>query len=118
MDLEQLLGSAASIRATRLSADGPQGRLPLTEDMLLNEPSGSLFGLTQNAGMGWDPGEVNRPAYLILTTMGGLRGDDGRPIALGYHTGHWELGLLARQAAETLRAEGALPFAAYVSDPC
>ncbi len=32
--------------------DGPVGSLALTEDMLLNAPSGDLFGLTQNAGMG------------------------------------------------------------------
>ena len=118
MLIETLLGGAETVRSSRIIANGPQGRLPLTEDMLLNEPSGNLFGLTQNAGMGWELSEVNRPAFLILTTMGGLRGEDGKPIALGYHTGHWELGLLVREAAETLRAEGALPFAAYVSDPC
>ena len=39
-------------------------------------------------------------------------------VALGYHTGHWEIGLLVREAAETLRAAGAIPFAAYCSDPC
>ena len=50
--------------------------------------------------------------------MGGLRGNDGEPIALGYHTGHWEIGLLVREAAETLRAHGAIPFAGYCSDPC
>ncbi len=53
-----------------------------------------------------------------MSTQGGLRDSDGSPIALGYHTGHWEIGLLVRAAAETLRAEGALPFAAYCSDPC
>ncbi|MBE0697542.1 MAG: dihydroxy-acid dehydratase, partial [Anaerolineaceae bacterium] len=118
MNIENILGGAEPVRTTLISAEGPQGRLPLTEEMLQNEPSGNLFGLTQNVGMGWDAAEVNRPAFLILTTMGGLRGEDGRPIALGYHTGHWELGLLLREAAETLRAQGALPFAAYVSDPC
>ncbi len=115
---QEILGSAAPIRGTRLSGDGPPGRLPLTEEMLLHEPSGNLFGLTQNAGMGWRPDEVNHPATLILSTLGGLRAEDGTPIALGYHTGHWELGLLVRAAAETLRAQGALPFAGYVSDPC
>jgi xylonate dehydratase len=116
--LEEILGQADTIRGTRTSAEGPQGHLPLTGDMLLHEASGTLFGLSQNAGMGWDPAEVNHPAYLILSTMGGLRAEDGRPVALGYHTGHWELGLLVRQAAETLKAQGAVPFAAYVSDPC
>jgi putative YjhG/YagF family dehydratase len=86
--------------------------------MLRSEPSGNLFGLTQDAGMGWNPDALGGPEYLILSTMGGLRNEDGRPTALGYHTGHWEVGLLVREAAETLRAEGAVPFAAYVSDPC
>lgn len=116
--LADILGSAGQVEATRTHGSGPAGQLPLTAEMLLNEPSGHLFGLTQNAGMGWDPTEVGRTQFLIVSTQGGLRDDDGRPIALGYHTGHWEIGLLVRQAAETLRAQGALPFAAYCSDPC
>lgn len=116
--IENILGAAEPVRATRTTGDGPQGSLPLTEDMLLHEPSGNLFGLTQNAGMGWTPAEVNHPAYLVLSTLGGLRGEDGQPLALGYHTGHWELGLLVREAALTLRGAGALPFSGYVSDPC
>lgn len=116
--LDEIFGAAGPVRASRTAGDGPAGRLPLTDEMLRNEPSGNLFGLTQNAGMGWDPSESTRPAYLILSTMGGMRGEDGRPVALGYHTGHWELGLLVREAADTLRAQGCLPFAAYVSDPC
>jgi len=115
---DQILGSAETLPASRVMGQGPEGKLPLTEEMLLYEPSGNLFGLTQNAGMGWDPDEVNRPAFLILSTLGGLRADDGRPVALGYHTGHWELGLLVREAAEALRSQGAIPFAGYCSDPC
>lgn len=115
---EDLAGSALPIHSTRLLGKGPAGRLPLTEEMLLHEPSGNLFGLTQNAGMRWNPEEVNRPNFLILSTMGGLRAADGAPIALGYHTGHWELEYLVREAAQTLREQGALPFAAYCSDPC
>jgi xylonate dehydratase len=90
----------------------------LTPEMLRTEPSGNLFGLTQNAGMGWDPAALGRPEYLIVSTLGGLRAEDGEPIALGYHTGHWEIGLLVREAAEELRDLGALPFAAFCSDPC
>lgn len=116
--LDQILGSAAYAGSTRLQADGPAGQLPLTAEMLRDEPSGNLFGLTQNAGMGWNPAEVNRPQYLILSTQGGLRQPDGSPLALGYHTGHWEVELLARQAAETLREQEALPFSATCSDPC
>lgn len=113
-----MLGSAETIATSRIEGDGPDGRLPLTAEMLRNEPSGNLFGLTQNAGMGWRPEALGGPQYVIVSTMGGLRSEQGEPIALGYHTGHWEIGLLVRRAAETLRAAGAIPFAVYCSDPC
>jgi putative YjhG/YagF family dehydratase len=61
---------------------------------------------------------VGRTQYLILSTQGGLRAENGEPIALGYHTGHWEIGLLVRAAAETFREQGVLPFSATCSDPC
>ena len=102
----------------RTRAPGPSGSLPLTESMLREWSSGDLFGMTQNAGMGWDPSELGRKQFLILSTQGGMRAEDGRPIALGYHTGHWEIGLLTKAAAETIRDSKGLPFAAYVSDPC
>ncbi|HKH91001.1 MAG TPA: YjhG/YagF family D-xylonate dehydratase [Gemmatimonadaceae bacterium] len=104
--------------AGRLAGEGPAGQLPYTPEMLREAPSGDLFGLTQNVGMGWSPTKLQGPEYVIVSTMGGLRAEDGRAVALGYHTGHWEIGLLVREAAETLRAAGAIPFAAYVSDPC
>jgi putative YjhG/YagF family dehydratase len=116
--LDQILETPQPVDANRLQGEGPAGKLPLTEEMLLNEPSGNLFGLSQNAGMGWNPDEAGRPQYLIISTQGGLRDSDGSPVALGYHTGHWEIGLLVRQAAETFRAQGVVPFAAYCSDPC
>lgn len=116
--LESVLGGADPIPSTRLFGQPPSGELPLDAESLRNEPSGNLFGLTQNAGMGWPAAQVRRDQFLILSTMGGLREPDGTPLALGYHTGHWELGLLVRKAAETLRDAGALPFAAYCSDPC
>ena len=100
------------------SAAGPAGSLPLDDDMLRNWPSGDLFGLSQNAGMGWDPAAMTGPQFLLLSTQGGIRADDGTPVALGYHTGHWEVGLLVAEAARTLKAAGAVPFAAYCSDPC
>jgi putative YjhG/YagF family dehydratase len=86
--------------------------------MLRERPSGDLFGLTQDVGMGWSPGELHGPQVVIVSTLGGLRAEDGRPVALGYHTGHWEIGLLVREAALALREDGAVPFAAYCSDPC
>lgn len=119
MTLQDWFGNTPTERyAVRTRAAGPSGRLPLTETLLRDAPSGDLFGLTQNAGMGWDPSEVGRDPFLILSTLGGLRSPDGRPIALGYHTGHWELGLQVKAAAEALRELGKLPFSGYVSDPC
>jgi putative YjhG/YagF family dehydratase len=109
---------ASVITGTRLMGNLRKGHLPITADDLRDSPSGNLFALTQNVAMGAEPGDAARPPYLILSTQGGLRGEDGRPIALGYHTGHWEIGLLVREAAETLRAAGMAPFAAACSDPC
>ena len=74
-------------------AAGPQGALPLTPQMLMESPSGNLFGMTQNAGMGWDANKLTGKEVLIIGTQGGIRAGDGRPVALGYHTGHWEIGM-------------------------
>src|SRR5207244_4426266 len=113
-----IVESARSLLEVQTAAAGPSGSLPLTAEMLLERPSGDVFGLTQNAGMGWDPRELGRPQFLMLGTNGGLRAADGRPIALGYHTGHWEIGLLIEAAARELAALECLPFAAFCSDPC
>jgi xylonate dehydratase len=99
-------------------APGPAGSLPLTEEMLMNRPSGDIFGMTLNVGMGWAPGELGRRQFLILSTQGGLRAPGGEPIALGYHTGHWEIGLLVEAAAREFRRLETIPFAGYCSDPC
>ncbi len=116
--LAALLDADAALFDVPTSAAGPAGALPLTDELLLNAPSGDIFGLTQDAGMGWDPAELGRREFLILSTQGGIRAPDGKPIALGYHTGHWEVGLLMRAAAEELKAGGAVPFAGFVTDPC
>lgn len=97
---------------------GPAGLLPLSAEMLLNEPSGNLFGLSQNVGMGWNPERVLDPEFLILSTHGGLRADNGEAIALGLHTGHWEVGLLVGEAARELKSMHAVPFAGACTDPC
>ncbi|HVT92243.1 MAG TPA: YjhG/YagF family D-xylonate dehydratase [Bryobacteraceae bacterium] len=102
----------------RTHAPGPSGLLPFTAEMLLQRPSGDLFGWSQNAGMGWEPGQLGRPEFLILSTHGGLRAADGSPVALGFHTGHWEVNLLVEAAARELKSTGAVPFAAYCTDPC
>jgi len=102
----------------RSRGQGPEGALPLTPELLVSAPSGDLFGWTQNVGMGWDPRGLTGPEVLILSTHGGLRAPDGKPIALGFHTGHWEVSLLVEEAARELQSLGAVPFAAYCSDPC
>lgn len=99
-------------------AEGPAGALPLTADMLANQPSGNLFGWTQNAAMGWKAAELGGKEFLMLSTHGGIRDKDGTPIALGYHTGHWEIGLLQEAAARVFKDAGSIPFAATCSDPC
>ncbi len=99
-------------------APGPPGRLPLTPEMLAAGPSGDVFGLGMNAAMGWDPAKLEGPQVLLLSTHGGIRAPDGSPIALGYHTGHWEVGLLVEEAARELAARGAVPFAGACTDPC
>lgn len=117
--LESVLDSRdESLFRVTASQPGPAGSLPLTPTDLLDRPSGDIFGWSLNVGMGWAPTELRRPEVLLLSTLGGMRNPDGTPLALGYHTGHWEVGLLMQAAAEELRAHGAIPFAAYCTDPC
>src|SRR5262252_6671098 len=110
LDLTTILDSGdASLFDVRSHGRGPEGRLPLTPEMLLTRPSGDLFGWTQNAGMGWDPAKLGGREFLILSTHGGIRASDGTPVALGYHSGHWEVGLLMDAAAKELKSGGFLP---------
>ncbi|NNE92664.1 MAG: YjhG/YagF family D-xylonate dehydratase [Verrucomicrobiales bacterium] len=107
-----------SIYHLRTTAPGPDGTLPFSEDQLKSQPSGNLFGWTQNVGMGWAADRVDGGDYVILSTQGGIRREDGTPVALGYHTGHFEVGLLMEEAAKSIAELGGVPFAAFVSDPC
>src|SRR3989440_7638282 len=102
-----IVDSDPAVLDVQTSAPGPAGALPLTEELLRHAPSGDLFGWTQDVGMGWKPDELARPEVLLLSTSGGLRGPAGEPIALGYHTGHWEVILQMKAAAEELRARKA-----------
>ena len=113
-----LESTGADLLEVATHAPGPAGALPLTAEMLLTEPSGNLFGLTQDAGMGWDPARLLDPEFLILSTHGGLRAESGEAIALGFHTGHWEVGLLVAEAARELKSLRAIPFAGACTDPC
>src|SRR6266566_7779365 len=116
--LSTLLGAdERALYDIQTHARGPQGELPLSDEMLRTWSSGDLFGLSQAAGMGWKPEELLGPQFLILSTQGGVRAPDGTPIALGYHTGHYEVGLLVQAAAEELRRSHFVPFAGFCSDP-
>ena len=99
-------------------AEGPAGKIEFSAKMLTNEPSGNIFAQSQNVGMGWDPKKLWGTQYMILSTMGGMRSDDGTPIALGHHTGHFELGMLIKTAAEQIQEMDGVPYTAYCSDPC
>src|SRR3954452_6706516 len=119
MNVKDLFDSGnPAIFEVRTHSPGPAGSLPITPEMLLQEPSGNLFGWTQNAGMGWAPEALGGKQVLILSTHGGVRAENGTPIALGYHTGHWEVGLLVAEAARELKASRAIPFAGACTDPC
>lgn len=106
------------LQDVRTHASGPQGALPITPEMLTQQPSGNLFGLSQGAGMGWEIGPLLDPEFLILSTHGGVRAQDGTPIALGFHTGHWEVRLLVTEAAREPHSLRAVPFARSCTDPC
>ena len=108
--LNRILDSAdPSLFDVQSKARGPAGSLPITPEMLLQRPSGDIFGWTQDAGMGWDPAALGGKEILILSTHGGIRAADGTPVALGYHTGHWEVGLLMDAAAKELQVAGRHP---------
>jgi putative YjhG/YagF family dehydratase len=115
---EEIVDSGPENYDISTRAPGPAGALPFTDEMLRQRASGDLFGWSQDAGMGWDPVRLGGAEVLLLSTHGGIRASDGTPIALGYHTGHWEVGLLMQAAAEELKAAGAVPFAGYCTDPC
>ena len=115
---EILDSSDDSLFELQSTAPTREGKLPLTEEMLTEGPSGNIFAMSLNVGMGWNPTQLNGKEVLLLSTHGGVRAEDGTPIALGYHTGHWEVNLLVRAAAQELKRRNAIPFAGFVTDPC
>src|SRR5665213_3159536 len=117
-DFSSLVNSDPALYDVQTTAAGPAGSLPLTEELLREAPSGDLFGWSQDAGMGWNPAHLGRREFLLLSTSGGVRNPDGTPAALGYHTGHWEVGLLLKAAADELKSLGCIPFAGFCTDPC
>ena len=88
------------------SGNGPSGSLPLTAEMLLSRPSGEHLWpdpKCRHRGLA-GPGDVLGPQFLILSTQGEYprRGWIAHLQWLGYHTGHYEVGLLMREAAREL----------------
>lgn len=120
LNVADILGSGTSKKTwdIRTHAPGPSGTVPFTAEILINEPSGHHFGMSQDAGMGWTPAELLRKQFVILSTVGGMREPDGSPIALGLHTGHFELASMVEAAAKELHELRSIPFALYCSDPC
>ena len=118
MLLEELLEASEDIYQIETKADGPKGKLPLTHEMLLDSPSGDLFGMTMNTGMGWSANKLLGDQVMIISTKAGLRGEDGSPTALGLHSGHFELDIQTEVIAKEVEALGGIPFATYVSDQC
>jgi len=57
------------------------------------------------------------PEVLILSTHGGMRAQDGTPIALA-STPALEVGLLVAEAARELRNRHCIPYAGACTDPC
>ncbi|MBT4126367.1 MAG: YjhG/YagF family D-xylonate dehydratase [Chloroflexi bacterium] len=120
VSIADVLGTGAdpATREIQTHADGPKGTVPFTAEFLIEEPSGNHFGMTQNAGMGWNPSELMRKQFIILSTVGGVKEEDGSPVALGLHTGHFELVDMVSAAAKELKELKSVPFAAFCSDPC
>ena len=70
MALDEIYPQAVPSRyRVQTEADGPAGRLPLTGDDLRTQPSGNLFGKTMNAGMGWNPDELNNDEFMIISNQ-------------------------------------------------
>lgn len=118
MSIQDIYSTKNDIFQIRTHANGPTGELPLTADMLIERPSGDIFGMTMNVGMGWQPEKLIGPEVLLISTLGGSRAEDGKPTALALHQGHYELDRQLKAAAHIIQEQQGLPYAVYVSDPC
>lgn len=119
MSISSIYGEAnESLYEVNTHQEGPKGKLPLTPEILRERPSGDIFGMTLNSGMGWDPSKLLGKQVLMLSTLGGMRKDNGDPVAMGLHIGHYEIGVQMEKAAEVVRSIDGVPYAAHVTDPC
>ncbi len=109
---------AALFRRREDARRGPEGSLPITPEMLLTQPSGNLFGLTQNAGMGWDPARLLDPEFLILSTHGGCAPRMERPSRSASIPGTGRLGCWWPRLRASCASRRAIPFAGACTDPC
>ena len=117
--LEDLTTSDPALWEITTAGAGPQGQLPLTDEMLRDRPSGDLFGLTQNAGMGWNPRELVAAAVPDPQHAG--RHSRARRHADRAGLSHRPLGGRPARAGGgrgARRARAACRSPRYCSDPC
>ena len=108
------------------STNGIEGLIPLMPSAALEhksmvyDPNSLHFSAVQDHAMAQGVGHFLGPGpqFTIISTAGGLHGADGKPLALGLHTGHTELNLLKEAAAKEFTKQGAIPYSVDVSDPC
>lgn len=118
MDLTAFLEDCDDIYEMLTHSEGPTGSLPIDAEFLKTAPSGDLFGMTMNTGMGWPASKLRGPEIMIVSTKAGIRSKTGTPNALGLHSGHYELDIQAEAVANAIRKNGGIPYATYVSDQC
>ncbi len=101
------------------STNGIPGMLPFMPAELL-EQGGKIFGRIQDHAMAQGSKQFSSGGhqFVIISTAGGMRDKDGQTLALGLHTGHFELNALKEAAAKEMLLLGAIPYSVDVSDPC
>jgi hypothetical protein len=107
LSFAEIVDSGADVLDVTSAAPGPRGSLPLTAEMLRDSPSGDIFGLTQNAGMGWDPRELGRCAKGPRLTMAFMSSFAIRKIQTDHGT---EFSFAFILAIERAGIRGCVPF--------
>ena len=103
--LEAILDSGdASLFDVRSTAPGRKDRSPSPRRCCSRGLRATCSDGRRTRAWAGTRAELGGPEILILSTHGGIRDADGTPVALGYHTGHWEVGLLMEAAAKELKS--------------